>query len=46
MKFEPMNLGHGEQPDSLFEVPKGAQKSKLGGMLGMPNMKDMMKMGR
>ena len=46
VKFELMNLERGEQPDSLFEVPKGAQKLNMGGMPGMPNMEEIMKMGR
>ena len=46
IKFELKNLERKEQPDSLFEVPKGAQKFNMGGMPGMPNMDEMMKRGR
>jgi hypothetical protein len=46
VKFELMNLERKEQPDSLFEVPKGAQKLNMGGMPGMPNMNEMMERGR
>jgi hypothetical protein len=41
VKFEFTNLKRGPQADSLFEVPKGAQKLNLGGMPGMPSMGGM-----
>lgn len=41
VKFELRNLQRGDQPDSLFEIPAGYQKLNMGGMPGMPNMKEM-----
>ena len=38
VKFEIKNLERGEQSDSLFEVPTGAQKLNMGALPGMPNM--------
>lgn len=38
LKFELMNIMRGDQPDSLFEVPKGYQKLNMGGMPGISNL--------
>jgi len=38
LKFEFQKLERGEQPDSLFEVPKGARKINMQGFPGIPNM--------
>jgi hypothetical protein len=38
VKFEMTNLERGEQPDSLFEVPKGYRALDMGNIPGMPNI--------
>jgi hypothetical protein len=38
VKFEMTNLERGDQPDSLFEVPKGYQALNMGNIPGMPNL--------
>ncbi len=45
IKFELRNLERAAQPDSLFEVPKGARKFDLNNIPGMPDMSEMMKRG-
>ena len=45
LKFELRNLERRDQPDSLFEIPKGYQKLNMGGMPGMPDMNEMGGMG-
>lgn len=38
LKFELRNLERGDQPDSIFELPKGAHKLDMRGLPGLPNM--------
>jgi len=45
VKFEFTNLERGDQPDSMFEIPKGYQKLNMGGFPGMPNTEGMGEMG-